>query len=219
MKYKKLITFEDKNSKTEEENKKDESEPGTALRNIEDLRFISLYGEINEQNAARITSGLIAFKEQKKIIFNKKNPNEFIEFPESLEFMISTPGGSAHEMYSIYDTMRLVKKEGMDIKTIGIGKIMSAGVLLLAAGTKGLRCIGKNCHVMIHSVNGDIQGPLYEIGQEYKEMLKTQRKYINCLSKESKMTMRQIKDFIDQRKNIYLSAQESVKLGIVDNIF
>jgi ATP-dependent protease ClpP protease subunit len=52
-----------------------------------------------------------------------------------MEFVLSTHGGSAEEMFAIYDVMRNVKKD-CDIITSGLGKVMSAGVLLLAAGPR-----------------------------------------------------------------------------------
>ena len=78
---------------------------------------------------------------------NKKKPMVYI----------STYGGSADDMFGLYDIMRQVK-DTSEIHTVGVGKVMSAGVLLLAAGTNGKRKIGKRCRVMIHSVIGGNQG-------------------------------------------------------------
>ena len=47
---------------------------------------------------------------------------------------------------------------------------MSAGTLLLAAGTKGKRKIGKHCRVMIHSVIGGSVGPMHQLDNEMKEV-------------------------------------------------
>mgnify|MGYP001551496522 FL=1 len=76
---------------------------------------------------------------------------------QPIEFVLCTSGGSALDMFAIYDVMRMVR-EDCDVCTYGIGKIMSAGVLLLAAGTKGKRKIGKHCRVMIHPVQAGTSG-------------------------------------------------------------
>ena len=47
---------------------------------------------------------------------------------------------------------------------------MSAGVLLLAAGTKGKRKIGKHCRIMMHSVIGGHVGPMHQLDNEMKEI-------------------------------------------------
>ena len=55
-----------------------------------------------------------------------------------VEFYINTYGGSADDMFGMYDIMRNIR-DTTEIHTCGIGKVMSAGVLLLASGTKGKR--------------------------------------------------------------------------------
>ena len=91
-----------------------------------------------------------------------------------IEFYISTYGGSADDMFALYDIMRQIKKT-TEIHTIGMGKVMSAGVLLLAAGTKGHRKIGKNCRVMIHSVIGGNHGPLHNLMNEMEAIEQIQK--------------------------------------------
>jgi ATP-dependent protease ClpP protease subunit len=65
----------------------------------------------------------------------ENSESEKIVTYEPMSFIVSTWGGSAVDMFSIYDIMRMVRND-CDINTLGIGKVMSAGVLLLAAGTK-----------------------------------------------------------------------------------
>jgi len=133
------------------------------------------------------------------------------------EFLISTPGGVAVEMLAIYDTMRSIR-EKMEIHTFGLGKVMSAGVPLLAAGTKGKRRIGANTRVMIHSVNGGAMGAMHDIENEVLEIQFMQKQYVEILHKESKMTIKQIEKLLNTKTNNYLSAEEAVKYGIADII-
>ena len=95
---------------------------------------------------------------------------------------------------------------------------MSAGVLLLAAGTKGQRKIGKNCRVMIHSVIGGTSGSFHNLENEMEEMRYMQEAYLKALSEESNMSLSQLKKLLNRKVNVYLSAEEAVKLGIADII-
>ncbi len=89
--------------------------------------------------------------------------------PKPITFYVSTWGGDALGMFGIYDLMRIVREE-CPIETFGLGKVMSAAVLLLASGTKGKRKIGKYCRVMIHSVNGGSIGELHNLQNEMEQM-------------------------------------------------
>lgn len=62
------------------------------LKNIDNLRFMSIYGEITEDEAKRITTGLYAFHQQKKLVVNRSDPDDFIEYCEPLDLIISTQG-------------------------------------------------------------------------------------------------------------------------------
>jgi ATP-dependent Clp protease protease subunit len=151
---------------------------------------------------------------------SEKEPEDAVSpqpYVEPIEFIISTPGGSADDMFALYDIMRTVK-EKCDIVTFGVGKVMSAGVLLLASGTKGKRKIGKNCRVMIHSIIGGTSGSFHNLENEMEEMKYIQNSYLATLCAESNMTQKQLKRMLNRKVNIYLSAEEAVKLGIADII-
>ena len=113
--------------------------------------------------------------------------------------------------------MRVVRGE-TEIHTVGLGKVMSAGVLVLAAGTKGRRYIGKNCRVMIHSVMGGNAGSLHNMLNEMDAIENLQQMYIDCLVAETNLTETKIKKMLERKVNIYLSAEEAVEYGIADHI-
>jgi ATP-dependent Clp protease protease subunit len=185
------------------------------------IRKCMLYGDINEQQAKDLiaTMILLADTAETQELEDPEDPESEIKTTvRPFEMVISTGGGNADDMMSVYDMMRLIR-ETVDIETTGIGRVMSAGTLLLAAGTKGQRRVGRNCRVMIHAVSGGSIGPMHEITNEFKEIKKIQESYINCLADETNMTTQQIKKYLKQKTNVYLSAEEAVKLGIADEVF
>lgn len=181
------------------------------------FRKVGLIGDVDEEKSAELIQGLYGLKELGKyeIPPATKRGKSKIGY-EPIDFIISTHGGSASDMFAIYDVMRDVRSEGCEIHTFGVGKVMSAGVLLLAAGTKGSRKIGKHCRVMMHSVIGGNSGPIFNLENEMSEIRATQERYINALKTETKMTVKQINNFFNRHVDIYLSAEEAVKLGIAD---
>jgi len=175
----------------------------------DDLKLISLYGDVDEEKCLEVIQAM-------RILAAMKEEEEE-EKPE-FEFLISTMGGSASDMFAIYDTMRMVKKD-RHITTRGLGKVMSAGVLLLAAGTKGRRLIGENCRLMLHSVVSGHMGELYNLENELEEVQWTQSQYIKALADETNMTQKYIKNLLNRKVNVYLTAQEAVEYGIADEVF
>jgi len=219
MKNKTKVHDHDSEEQSEDEDDEKEKPTVVGLTSVPDIRTLTLYGPVDEKISAQVVYSLFAYKELKKLIpiGNKKPPNKFKEVVEPLEFIISTNGGNASDMFAIYDAMKHVKKT-MQIHTLGLGKVMSAGVLLLASGTKGHRTVGKNCRVMIHSVIAGSQGSLHEIRAEVDEIINTQEQYIGVLAQETNMSVAKIKKLLNEKKNIYMNAEDCIKHGIADKI-
>jgi len=186
----------------------------------DDLRIFGLYGELDETKAAHVIVSMLDLAETAnlKVSENPDDPEaEVMDISLPMEFLISTPGGSADDMFSIYDIMRALR-DNCEIITYGLGKVMSAGVLLLAAGTKGKRKIGKNCRVMIHSVMAGSVGSFHNLQNEMSEIKHMQSAYIKALASETNMTEAKLKRMLNKKVNIYLSAEQAVELGIADII-
>lgn len=189
----------------------------------EDSRMVGLFGEVEENKVAQLIAIMFELSEDAEVESEEtvgEGEEAKIETKVEvlpIELLLSTPGGSADDMFALYDVMRVIR-EKCPIQTFGIGKVMSAGVLLLAAGTKGQRKIGKNCRVMIHSVIGGTSGSFHNLENEMAEMRYMQEAYLRALSDESNLSVSQLKRMINRKVNVYLSAEEAVKMGIADII-
>jgi ATP-dependent Clp endopeptidase proteolytic subunit ClpP len=205
--------------KSEEVSEQTEGFPAIFMQQPQEqvsFRKIGLIGDVDEEKSSDMIYGLYALREAGRSVEEaktKKGKDKIVYEP--IEVLISTNGGSASDMFAIYDVMRDVQKD-CEIHTFGLGKVMSAGVLLLAAGTKGKRKIGKHCRVMIHSVIAGSSGSVHNLQNEMAEVLETQKRYIDALKNETKLTDKQIKAFFDRHVDIYLSSAEAVKYGIAD---
>ena len=175
-----------------------------------ELRVIGLYSDVSDEKIAELTQAILYLNEVNRILpeGKKKKP---------IEFYINTYGGSADDMFALYDVMEKVKEE-TDIHTVGVGKVMSAGTLLLAAGTKGKRRIGKNCRVMIHNVSAGNIGTLPTLANELEAIQQLQDDYISAMVENTKFTRKKLEKLLSQKVNIYLDAEEAVRYGLADEI-
>jgi ATP-dependent Clp endopeptidase proteolytic subunit ClpP len=185
------------------------------------IRVLGLIGDVDEEKTSELIYGLLSLKESGKVeeLSDPEDPtSKVITTYEPIEIICSTYGGNASEMFAIYDMMRLIK-EDVELCTAGIGKVMSAGVLILAAGTKGKRRIGKHCRVMIHSVVGGTHGAMHNLENEMDEIRWMQDQYITALVRESDMTKAMVRKMLNRKVNVYLTAEQAVEYGIADEVF
>jgi len=223
-----------KKKKKEEEGEEPEDDKGATLDLIgalapllarggdtrDEFRVTGIYGTLTEERCMEAIYSLYALRASGReiVLEDPDDPkSNLIEAYKPIQFLLSTYGGSAADMFAVYDVMREVQLS-CDVVTHGHGKVMSAGVLLLAAGTKGQRVIGSNCRVMIHGVISGQHGNLFDVENEFEEAKTTQEKYIKALVRETNMKQTYIKKLLQRKTNVYLSAQESVELGIADII-
>ena len=187
----------------------------------QELRTMTVMGDIDEEISKDVVSALWYLKSNASVLepAEPDNPEceELKEIIRPIEIVISTNGGNADDMFAMYDAIRWVRQD-VDVETFGLGKVMSAGTLLLAAGTKGKRKIGKHCRVMIHSVIGGSVGPMHQLDNEMKEVKAIQESYIKAICEETNLTERKLRTLLKKKINIYLTAEEAVEYGFADII-
>lgn len=221
----KRITSQPKKKKKE---KKQDDKQIVIVNNIQppaaaepELRTINLYGDISERKGADVVAALLYLENSSHALVpkNSKDPeSEEVIVARSISMMVSTHGGTASDMFSIIDVMDMVKERTCDIETFGIGKVMSAGVPILAAGTKGKRKVGRNCRIMLHNVMAGTGGTIFSIENELEEIKWVQERYIETLASYTKLTPSKIKRLLKTQKDVYISAEEAIKMGIADEI-
>ena len=131
-----------------------------------------------------------------------------------ISIYINSPGGSFTALTAIYDTMRYIKP---DIQTVCLGQAASAAALLLAAGTKGKRLALPNSRILIHqpATEGGY-GQSSDLEIQAKEIMRIRELMENMLAADTGQAVTKVSRDIERDK--YLTAQEAVEYGIVDDI-
>ena len=131
-----------------------------------------------------------------------------------IKLYINSPGGSVYDGLAIIDTMNYIKP---DVQTIGIGLQASMGAMLLACGAKGKRFVLPNARVMIHQPSyGAGQAKVTDQEIELREGLYVKRKLIEILAERTGKDTKQVEKDMD--RDNWMSAEEAVKYGIVDEV-
>ena len=197
-----------------EKSKKEEPEGSYSLiAEPEEPPLIGLCGEITEEAVQQIGLALLSYNGGRILDPDK----EQFEDAEDIEFFISSGGGSVNEMLAIYDLMQVVK-ENRDIATCGFGKISSAAVLLLAAGTKGKRHVGRHTRLMLHHCSSNVGGSHPDVKSNFNEMKEVEDMMVRLIATHSNLSTGEIYNIISRNTDEYFSAEEALEMGLVDKI-
>src|SRR3972149_2850141 len=162
-------------------------------------RVVFLVGPVNEISANLIVAQLL--------FLESDNPDK------DISFYINSPGGSVSAGLAIYDTMQFIKP---DVSTLCIGQAASMAALLLCAGAKGKRHCLPNSRLMIHQPMGGFQGPAADVEIHAKEILYLRQRLNEIMAQHTGQSVERIAR--DTDRDNFLSADESVKYGLVDRV-
>ena len=162
-------------------------------------RIVFLGGEINDDVANLVVAQLL--------FLEMDNPDA------DISLYINSPGGSVTAGMAIFDTMQYIKA---NVRTVCVGMAASMGAFLLMAGEKGKRFALPNSEVMIHQPLGGASGQATDVQIRAEWLLKTKKKMNDLLSQMTGQPLSKIER--DVERDYFMSAQEAVDYGIVDEI-
>jgi ATP-dependent Clp protease protease subunit len=162
-------------------------------------RIIFLGTPINDQVANVIVAQML--------FLNSQDPDK------DINLYINSPGGQITSGLAIYDTMRMITAP---VSTIAIGMAASMGTILLTAGSKGKRYALPHSTIHLHQPLGGVQGQAADIEIEAKEILRMRDLLNRILREQTTMSDELISRYTD--RNMYLTAQQAVEVGLIDGV-
>ena len=136
------------------------------------------------------------------------------EDPErEIQMYINSPGGVIYAGFAIYDTMQMISNP---ISTVAVGVTASFGTVLLTAGTKGRRFALPNSTIHMHQPLGGAQGQATDIEIAAKQILLLKSKLNEIMAKHTGQKLEAIVH--DTDRDFYMSAQQAVEYGLVDQV-
>lgn len=193
-------------NKDKKNSKNDELQP--EVQNVgtssEESRTIFFIGDVQQDTVSLAIENLVGLVER-----DPKKP---------ITLVINTHGGDVYDTFALYDMIKYIPTP---IFTVGLGRIMSAGCLLLACGQKGQRKIGSNARLMYHAGWDHFGGTAWEAKAQIEEFSFLERRYDELFAKETGMSLNDVAKLYNRdgpTANKYLSADEAIKLGIADEL-
>ena len=163
-------------------------------------RVVFLVGPVNDVTANLIVAQLL--------FLESENPDK------DINLYINSPGGSVTAGMAIYDTMQYIKAP---VRTVCVGLAASMGAFLLMAGEKGKRMALPNAEVMIHQPSGGAQGQATDVSIRAEWLIRTKKKMNQMMADMTGQSVEKVS--ADAERDYFMSAQEAMNYGIVDQIF
>lgn len=162
-------------------------------------RIVFLDGPISDATADLVVAQMLFLESQ--------DPEK------DINLYVNSPGGSVTAGLAIYDTMQYIKP---DVSTICMGQAASMAALLLTAGADGKRRGLPSSRILVHQPWGGVQGQATDIGIQAREIVRLKKMLIDYFARHTGKTTEKIA--ADLERDYFMSAQESVEYGIIDEV-
>ena len=181
-------------------------EASTEITVNQDLQSAGMYvfmGEVSSENVQPIVEWLLY-----ENFVSKKRKKELL-------LMICSEGGDMSAAFALIDVMR---SSIIPIKTVGLGQIASAGLMIFLAGTQGRRVLTPNTSILSHQFSWGSEGKSHELFATVKEFELTQQRMISHYQQCTGLELDQIRTALLPPHDVYLTADEALALNVCDAI-
>jgi ATP-dependent Clp protease, protease subunit len=171
--------------------------------------------EENQNQSFFLLIGEITLETCKEMIEWILSANFTEEKPEVLNVIITSPGGDLNAAFAVIDVMR---GSAIPIRTIGLGQVASAGLMIFLAGERGQRILTPNTSILSHQYTWGAFGKEHELFATIKEYDLTTKKVIDLYKKTTGLSEAKIREFLLPPQDVWLSPSEAKKLKICDQV-
>jgi ATP-dependent Clp protease protease subunit len=163
-------------------------------------------GAINNESACSVINYIFEI--------NQIDENTKINNRQPIKLIINSPGGDVYEGMGIID---VIKKSITPIWVYVYGHAQSMAFAIATAGH--YRYAGKRATFMYHQLSWEMaQEKLIHHEQEVKESKRLWDVYDEIVLSNTKILPKQLKQIHKERKEWYITSEEALELGIIDEI-
>ena len=170
---------------------------------LADSGMLVLMGEIDHDSIKPVIEWIL----HENFVVKKKR--------KELLLMICSEGGDMSAAFALIDVMH---SSVIPVKTVGLGVIASAGLLIFIAGHRGRRVLTPNTSILSHQFSWSSEGKAHELFATMREFELTQARMLAHYETCTGLDPEQIRKHLLPPQDIWLSAEEALALGICDHV-
>jgi ATP-dependent Clp protease protease subunit len=180
--------------------KPDDRDDDYEYKSMRDSGYYLLMDEITQESCADTIRWVLEESLSKK---KKKH----------LNLVISSGGGDLSSAFALVD---IIKGAKIPVHTTGIGVVGSAALVIFLAGAR--RVLTPNTSVLSHQFSWGADGKEHELFAVMKEFTLTKNRMLNHYRKCTGLKDSEIKKYLLPPEDVWLGADEALKLHICDEI-
>lgn len=181
----------------------EDTQESTVSQALQDEGMFVLMGEITAESIKPVIEWIL----YENFVVKKRK--------KELLLMICSEGGDTAAAFALIDVMR---GSAIPVKTVGLGMIASAGLMIFIAGTPGRRILTPNTSIMSHQFSWYNEGKAHELFATMKGFELTQARMLAHYQFCTELTEAEIREKLLPPQDVWLSATDAQQLNVCDHV-
>lgn len=135
----------------------------------------------------------------------------------SINIYLSTYGGNIHDMFAIYDEIKNLTNE-YEVNIYCVGKIMSAGTIIMLAVDLEHRFAYANTTFMYHTLSGCAFSKMKEMEENVEEFKRLHKLMWNIYKENTEIPSEKLDEIYKCKKDWFITSKEAIKYKIINKI-
>lgn len=169
--------------------------------------------QVDQASVSSISKKIIEINEDDDLLLEQASFIGFKYEPKPIKLYIDSYGGSIYQCLSL---ISVIEKSSTPVHTICMGAAMSAGFIILISGHK--RFAYKYSTPLYHQASTILFGTIKTIEEDVTQTKRLQELIEKITFERTKITKQRLKEVYEKKLDWYMTAQEALKLSVVDEI-
>ncbi|MFA5067667.1 MAG: ATP-dependent Clp protease proteolytic subunit [Candidatus Izemoplasmatales bacterium] len=176
-------------------------------------RILFFNKQVDQDSIGQLSKEIIEINNYDDYMEKLWSINDFQYKRHPIKIYIDSYGGFVYQCFGLISIMESSKTE---IETYITGTAMSCGFMISICGHK--RFCYKLSTPMYHQVSSGLFGTIKQMEDEIVEVKRLQNKLEEIVLRKTKISQEQLKKIYKKKKDWYMTPNEALELGVVDEI-
>lgn len=176
-------------------------------------RILFFAKQVDQASIEALTKSIIEINEDDEFLKKQYAVYDLEYNPRPIKIMIDSYGGL---VYQILGLLAVMDNSKTPVHTYVTGAAMSCGFLLLIHGHK--RFAYKYATPLYHQVSSMAFGKVKDMEERIEETKRLQELLEKLTLEKTKITAKKLEKIYKTKRDWYMTAEEAIKLGVVDEI-
>lgn len=169
--------------------------------------------QVDQESIEELTKQIININENDDYLMKLYKLHDLDYTPQPIEIYIDSYGGY---VYQILGLVGIMENSKTPIHTICTGAAMSCGFIMLICGHK--RFCYKHGTPLYHQVSAGTVGTIQDMEEYVGEVKRLQDKMEELTIKKTNIPKKELEKMRKRKIDWYMTAEEALKMGVIDEI-